>query len=270
METMPGPTRIQVRQVDADGVDAELMWPARLHHPIGQRVILYIHGGGFSSGSIRTHSLLAGSLAKAASSDILLIDYRLMPEYGYPAQINDALTAYRWLLDNGYRSENVIVAGDGAGGNIAIETVLRQMQAAKPLPAAVIALSPITDLAATGGSMSSNAGSDPLVGKDWIETLRKTYLRSRSPTDPQASPLYADMTGFPPLLLQVGSGEVLLDDTLRLADKARQAGVDVTTEVWPGMPHQWQLFPSLLDDADRSSQNIAEFAIRHFADKPQE
>ncbi|MEH7865643.1 alpha/beta hydrolase [Rhizobium laguerreae] len=270
METTPGPTRIQVRQVDADGVDAELMWPARLHHPIGQRVILYIHGGGFSSGSIRTHSLLAGSLAKAASSDVFLIDYRLMPEYGYPAQINDALTAYRWLLDNGYRSENVIVAGDGAGGNIAIETVLRQMRAAKPLPAAVIALSPITDLAATGDSMTSNAESDPLVSKMSIESLRKTYLGSRSPTDPQASPLYADMTGFPPLLLQVGAGEVLLDDTLRLADKARQAGVDVTTEVWPGMPHQWQLFPSLLDDADRSSQNIAEFAIRHFADKPQE
>ncbi|EJC73000.1 alpha/beta hydrolase [Rhizobium hidalgonense] len=269
METMPGPTRVQVRQVDADGVDAELMWPARLHHPIGQRVILYIHGGGFSGGSIRTHSLLAGSLAKAASSDVLLIEYRLMPEYTYPAQINDALTAYRWLLDNGYRSENVIVAGDGAGGNIAIETVLRQMKAAKPLPAAVVALSPITDLAATGGSMTANADSDPFVGKASIETLRKAYLGSRSPTDPQASPLYADMTGFPPLLLQVGSGEVLLDDTLRLADKAHQAGVDVTTEVWPGMPHHWQLFPSLLDDADRSSQNIAEFAIRNFADKPE-
>ena len=270
METTPGPTRIQLRQVDADGIDAELMWPARLHHPIGERVILYIHGGGFSSGSIRTHSLLAGSLAKAASSDVLLIDYRLTPEYTYPAQINDALTAYRWLLDNGYRNDNIVLAGDGAGGNIAIETVLRQMQVGKALPAAVIALSPITDLAATGGSMTSNAESDPLVGKDWIETLRKAYLGRKSPTDPQASPLYADLTGFPPLLLQVGSGEVLLDDTLRLADKARQAGVNVTTEVWPGMPHQWQLFPSLLDDADRASQNIAEFAIRHFADKPQE
>lgn len=270
METTPGPTRIQVRQVDADGVDAELMWPARLHHPIGERVILYIHGGGFSSGSIRTHSLLAGSLAKAASSDVMLIDYRLMPEYGYPSQINDALTAYRWLLDNGYRNENIVVAGDGAGGNLAIETVLRQMQAGKPLPSAVVALSPITDLAATGGSMTSNAESDPLLGKAEIEALRKAYLGSRSPTDPQASPLYADMTGFPPLLLQVGSGEVLLDDTLRLADKARQAGVDVTTEVWPGMPHQWQLFPSLLDDADRSSQKIAEFAVDHFADKPEE
>ncbi|WP_208601714.1 alpha/beta hydrolase [Rhizobium aethiopicum] len=270
MDTMPGPTRIQVRQVDADGVDGELMWPARLHHPIGKRVVLYIHGGGFSGGSIRTHSLFAGSLAKAASSDVLLINYRLMPEYTYPAQINDALTAYRWLLDNGYRNENVVVAGDGAGGNIALETVLRQKQAAKPMPAAVIALSPITDLAATGGSMTSNAGSDQLVDKAWVETLRKAYLGSRSATDPQASPLYADMTGFPPLLLQVGSGEALLDDTLRLADKARREGVDVTTEVWPGMPHQWQLFPAMLDDADRSSQNIAEFAIRHFADKPEE
>ncbi|MFS2179958.1 alpha/beta hydrolase [Rhizobium pisi] len=270
MEATPGPTRIQLRQIDADGVKAELMWPARLHHPIGERVILYIHGGGFSSGSIRTHSLLAGSLAKAASSDVLLIDYRLMPEYGYPAQINDALTAYRWLLDNGYDNGNVVVAGDGAGGNIAIETVLRQMQAAKPLPAAVVALSPITDLAATGGSMTSNAESDPLVDKAWIEALGKPYLGRRPPTDPQVSPLYADMKGFPPLLLQVGSGEALLDDTLRLADKARQAGVDVTTEVWPGMPHQWQLFPSLLDDADRASQNIAEFAIRHFVDRPKE
>ncbi|OWO90110.1 esterase [Rhizobium esperanzae] len=270
METMPGPTRIQVRQVDADGVDGELMWPARLHHPIGKRAILYIHGGGFSGGSIRTHSLFAGSLAKAASSDVLLINYRLMPEYTYPAQINDALTAYRWLLDNGYRNENVVVAGDDAGGNIALEMVLRQKQAAKPLPAAVIALSPITDLAATGGTMVANAGSDPLIDKASIETLRKTYLGSRPATDPQASPLYADVTGFPPLLLQVGSGEALLDDTLRLADKARGEGVDVTTEVWPGMPHQWQLFPAMLDDADRSSQTIAEFAIRHFADKPEE
>ncbi|OWV68153.1 esterase [Rhizobium sp. R339] len=270
METTPGPTRIQLRQVDADGVDAELMWPARLHHPIGERAILYIHGGGFSSGSMRTHSLLAGSLAKAASSDVLLIDYRLMPEYGYPAQINDALTAYRWLLDNGYDNGNVIVAGDGAGGNIAIEMVLRQMKAAKPLPAAVVALSPITDLTATGDSVASNAESDPLVDKAWLEISRKAYLGNRSPTDPQISPLYADMKGFPPLLLQVGSGEVLLDDTLRLADKARQAGVDVTTEVWPGMPHQWQLFPSLLDDADRANQNIADFAIRHFQDKPKE
>jgi acetyl esterase/lipase len=270
METTPEPTRVQIRNVDADGVEAELIWPARVHHPIGRRAILYVHGGGFYGGSLRTHRALAGSLAKATSSDVLLIRYRLMPEYAYPAQINDALTAYRWLLETGYRNENIVVVGDDAGGNIAIEAVLRQMQAKKPLPAAVVAMSPLTDLALTGGSLTANAASDPLVAKDDLDRLRKPYLGSRSPADPQVSPLYADMTGFPPLLLQVGSGEALLDDTLRMAGKARQAGVDVKAEVWPGMPHQWQLFPSLLDDADRSNQGIAEFAMAHFADKPEQ
>lgn len=270
METTREPRRVQIRNVDAGGVEAELIWPARVHHPIGRRAILYIHGGGFYSGSLRTHRALAGSLAKASSSDVLLIHYRLMPEYAYPTQINDALTAYRWLLDSGYRNDNIVIVGDDAGGNIAIETVLRQMQAKKPLPAAVVAMSPITDLALTGGSLTANAATDPLIAKDELERLSKAYLGSRPPADPQVSPLYADMTGFPPLMLQVGSQEALLDDTLRMAQKARQAGVDVTAEVWPGLPHQWQLFPSLLDDADRSNQRIAEFAMAHFADKPEQ
>ena len=268
METLPEPTRIQIRHVDAGGVEAELIWPARLHHPIGRRVILFIHGGGFYSGSIRSHSLLAGSLAKAASSDVLLIDYRRAPEYGYPAQVNDALSAYRYLLDSGYSNGNIIIIGDGAGGNLAIETVLRQMRSGQPLPAAVVALSPITDLAASGASVTSNAANDQVVDKNVLEALRKAYLGNNSATDPDISPLYADFSGFPPLLLQVGSGELLLDDTLRLADKARKDGVDVTAEVWPGMPHQWQLFPSVLDDADKAGQKIAEFAITHFADPP--
>lgn len=268
MESLPEPTRVQIRHVDADGVEAELMWPARLHHPIGRRVILFIHGGGFYSGSIRSHSLLAGSLAKAASSDVLLIDYRLTPEYSYPAQVNDALTAYRYLLDSGYSNGNIILVGDGAGANLALEAVLRQMRSRQPLPAAVVALSPITDLAASGASVTSNAANDPVLDKTVLEALRKAYLGNNSATDPDISPLYADLSGFPPLLLQVGSGELLLDDTLRLADKARKAGVDVTTQVWPGMPHQWQLFPSVLDDADKAGQRIAEFAIAHFADPP--
>lgn len=268
MESLPEPTRIQIRHVDADGVDAELVWPARLHHPIGRRAILFIHGGGFYSGSIRTHHLIAGSLAKAASSDVLLMDYRLTPEYSYPAQVNDALTAYRWLLDSGYSNGNIVVIGDGAGGNLALEAVLRQMRSRQPLPAAVVALSPITDLSASGASVTTNAANDPVLDKDALEVLRKAYLGNNSATDPNISPLYADLSGFPPLLLQVGSGELLLDDTLRLADKARKAGVDVTTQVWPGMPHQWQLFPSVLDDADKAGQEIAEFAIAHFADPP--
>ncbi|CAN7593060.1 alpha/beta hydrolase [Rhizobium sp. LjRoot258] len=270
MASTPEPTRVQIRQVDADGVDAQLIWPARLHHPLGRRAILYIHGGGFYSGSLRTHRALAGSLAKAASADVLLIDYRLAPDYPYPAQVDDALTAYRWLLDSGYESNNIVLAGDSVGGNLAIEATLRQMRVKGPLPAAVVAMSPITDLAATGASLTTNANTDPLIDSAELDVIRKAYLGTRSPTDPMMSPLYADLTGFPPLLMQVGAGEALLDDTLRLADKARRAGVDVQTEIWAGMVHQWQLFPFWLDDARQSNQHVAEYAIKHFADKPQQ
>lgn len=270
MSAAPGPTRIQVRPLDVDGIEAELLWPARLHHPIGRRVILYLHGGGFYSGSSNTHRALAGSLAKSASADVLLINYRRTPEYGYPAQVDDALTAYRWLLSSGYRNDNIVIAGDSVGGTLAIETVLRQLEVKGPLPAAVIAMSPVTDFAATGTSMTANADTDPFMGKAELETIRQAYLGHHNPEDPEVSPLYASMAGFPPLLLQVGSRETLMDDTLRLAAKARDADVDVTAEVWPGMIHQWQIFPFWLDDADRSNAKAAEFAVRHFADKPQE
>ncbi|MDM9620355.1 alpha/beta hydrolase [Rhizobium sp. S96] len=270
MASTPGPSRVQIRHVDAGGVDAELIWPARLHHPIGRRAILYVHGGGFYGGSLQTHRAFAAALAKASSSDVLLINYRLAPDYPFPAPIDDTLTAYQWLLESGYDNDNVVIAGDAAGGNLAIEATLRQMQLKGPLPAAVIAVSPITDLAGTGNSFAANIKSDPLLNATQMEAARKAYLGSRAPTDPRASPLYADMTGFPPILMQVGSSEALLDDTLRLADKARKAGVDVTAEVWPGMIHQWQLFPFWIDDARRSNQNMAEYAIQHFADKPKE
>ena len=269
METTPEPTRVQIRSVDAGGVDAQLIWPARLHHPLGRRAILYVHGGGFYSGSLRTHRAIAGALAKAASADVLLIDYRLAPDNPYPAQVDDTVTAYRWLLDSGYENNNIVLVGESAGGNLAIEATLRQMRVRGPLPAAVVAMSPITDLAATGASLKANAGIDPLIDATQLDLIRKAYLGSRSPADPMVSPLYADMTGFPPLLMQVGSGEALLDDTLRLADKAREAGVDVRTEIWPGMIHQWQLFPSWIDDARQSNQRVAEYAVEHFADKPQ-
>jgi acetyl esterase/lipase len=268
MASTPDPTRVQIRHVDVNGVEADLIWPARLHHPIGKRAILYLHGGGFYSGSLRTHRNIAGSLAKAASADVLLIDYRLTPEHGFPAQVDDALAAYRWLLASGYRAENIVVAGESVGGTLAIEVTLRQLRLKGPLPAAVVAMSPITDFAATGASITANAGSDPFMGKPELDLMRKSYIGDKSPADPDKSPLYADMAGFPPLLLQVGSRETLLDDTLRLEDKARRAGVDVTVEVWPGMIHQWQIFPFWIDDAKASNGKVAEFAIAHFADKP--
>ncbi|MFT4184612.1 MAG: alpha/beta hydrolase [Rhizobium sp.] len=268
MASTPDPTRVQIRHVSANGVEADLIWPARLHHPIGKRAILYLHGGGFYSGSLRTHRNIAGALAKAASADVLLIDYRLLPEHGFPAQIDDAMAAYRWLLASGYRPENIVIAGESVGGTLAIELVLRQMRLKGPLPTAVVAMSPVTDFSATGPSMAANAESDPFMGKAELESIRKAYVGDKPAVDPALSPLYADMTGFPPLLMQVGARETLLDDTLRLQDKARHAGVDVRAEVWPGMLHQWQIFPFWIDDARKSNAKVAEFAIAHFADKP--
>ncbi|QRM42140.1 alpha/beta hydrolase [Rhizobium sp. BG4] len=270
MADNPEPTRVQIRHMDADGVEADLIWPARLHHPLGRRGILYVHGGGFHGGSPRTHRLLAGSLAKAASSDVLLIDYRLVPEGRYPAQIDDIRTAYRWMLENGYESGNIVVAGDGTGANLALEAVLRQKAAGRQLPAAFVAISPVSDLSASGASMQANAATDPVISKAVIDAFAKPYLGATAPQDPAVSPLFADLSGLPPMLLQVSGSEALLDDSLRLADKARQAGVDVTLEVWPGLIHGWQLFPHLLEDADKSNQRIAEFAMRHFADSPQQ
>ncbi|MFS8114068.1 alpha/beta hydrolase [Rhizobium jaguaris] len=270
MASTPDPKRVQIRHVNANGVEADLIWPARLHHPIGRRAILYLHGGGYYSGSLRTHRNIAGSLAKAASADVLLVDYRLLPEHPFPAQIDDALAAYRWLLAEGYRPENVVIAGESVGGTLAIEVTLNQLRINGPLPAAVVAMSPVTDFAATGASITTNAENDPFMGKAELEAIRNVYLGDKSPDDPERSPLYADMTGFPPLLLQVGSRETLLDDTLRLEDKARKAGVHVKAEVWPGMIHQWQIFPFWIDDARKSNEKVAAFAISHFADRPAE
>lgn len=268
MASTPDPTRVQIRRVDANGVDADLIWPARLHHPIGRRVILYLHGGGFYSGSLRTHRNIAASLAKAASCDVLLIDYRLAPDYRFPSQMDDAIAAYRWLLMSGYKAGNIVIAGDSVGATLAIEVVLNQLRLRGALPAAVIAMSPVTDFAASGASMTANAGSDPFMGKGELTVIHDAFARDQSAADPSISPLYANFSGFPPLLIQVGSRETLLDDGVRLAEKVKQAGGDVSLEVWPGMIHQWQIFPFWLEDARKSGGRAAEFAIAHFADKP--
>ncbi|TXI08540.1 MAG: alpha/beta hydrolase [Rhizobium sp.] len=268
MASTPDPTRVQIRRVDANGVDGDLIWPARLHHPIGRRAILYLHGGGFYSGSLRTHRNVAGALAKATSADVLLIDYRLTPENGFPAQRDDAIAAYRWLLMSGYKPGNVVLVGDSVGATLAIEVVLNQLRLRGTLPAAIVAMSPIADFSATAGSLTSNAASDPFMSKSELALISGAFVRDRALVDPDISPLYGNFSGFPPSLIQVGSREALLDDSTLLADKIRQAGGNVTLEIWPGMIHQWQIFPFWLDDAQKAIRKAAEFSIAHFADKP--
>ena len=268
MASAPGPTRVQIRHVSANGVDGDLIWPARLHHSIGRRAILYLHGGGFYSGSLRTHSNIAGALAKATSTDVLLIDYRLAPENRFPAQRDDAIAAYRWLLTSGYKAGNVVIVGESVGATLAIEVVLNQLRLGGALPAAVVAMSPITDFSGTAASLTTNAVSDLFMNNEELTLIRDAFAHGRDQTNREISPLYGNFSGFPPLLIQVGAREALLDDSTRLADKVRQAGGNVSLEIWPGMIHQWQIFPFWLDDARKSIEQVAQFAAAHFADKP--
>jgi monoterpene epsilon-lactone hydrolase len=266
MKATPQPTRVQIRQVDADGVNGELIWPARLHYPLGKRAILFLHGGGLYGGSLRSHRNIAASFAKASSADVLLIEYRLLPQYRFPLQVNDAVTAFRWLLESGYDAENVVVIGDSVGGTLALQMSLRQIATNGEKPAAVIAISPIVDF--DGAAVPADSEDEVSVSREWLQQVGKEYAGKASASLQQVSPINNDYTGFPPVLLQVGDKEALRGDVQRLFEKLKAANVDVRLDVVPGLFHEASLFPFWLDQARRSNQNAMEFAMAHFADKP--
>jgi len=211
------------------------------------------------SGSIATHRALVARLSRAAQSRVLAIDYRLAPEHPFPAAGEDAIEAYQWLVDRGTNPARIIVAGDSAGGGLAVSTLVAIRDAGLPLPAAGVLLSPMVDLEATGESMTSKAAEDPMVKKALIGPIVRLYLNDQDPRTPLASPLYADLAGLPPLLIQVGTAEVLLDDSTRLAERATKAGVKVKLDQWQNMIHVWQLFASILDEGQQAIDRIGEF-----------
>jgi monoterpene epsilon-lactone hydrolase len=250
-------------KIDADGVPG--LWV--FANPSGTRstnVILYIHGGGFYSGSSCTHRVLGATLAKDSGADVFLIDYRPMPEATYPAQIDDALAAYRWLLSQGYAADHIAVAGESVGGNLVLELALHLREQHQPLPSSLVAMSPITDLTASGRSMVTNAHSDPLLTRTGLLAVSHTYMPGGNLRDPDASPAFANLHGLPPLMLQVAAGEILLDDSVNLARKAAAAGVATKLEIWPGMTHQWQLYPEVLPQAAAALLHDASFIRAHF------
>lgn len=266
MKATPEPTRVQLRQVDAGGVDGELISPARLHHPFGRRAILYLHGGGFYGGSIRSHRNIAASFAKASSADVLLIEYRLLPQYRFPSQVEDAVTAFRWLLESGYDASNIVVIGDSVGGTLALQMSLRQIATNGETPAAVIALSPVTDF--EGAGVPAHGKDEVSVSRQWLQQVGKEYAGKESSALQTVSPINSDFSGFPPILLQVGDKEALRGDVQRLFEKLKAANVDVRLDVVQGLFHEASLFPFWLDQARRSNQNAARFAMTHFADGP--
>ena len=221
--------------------------------------LLYLHGGGYTSGSIASHFDLARRLCLAGGFEVLLPEYRLAPEHAFPAQLEDALACYRFLLARGIAAGQIALAGDSAGGGLVLSTLLALRDAAEPLPAGAACLSAWVDLEMTGSTMRENARFD-YVTHGALDGSATRFLGNASRRDPRAAPIHADLRGVPPLLLQAGSAEVLLDDSVRLAERARAAGVDVTLEVWPDMPHAWHIFAPLLPDGQRAIERVAEFA----------
>ena len=248
------PKDLQCQAVDADGVPAKWIIPAAAD----EGVILYLHGGAYCLGSVNAHLDLLARLARAANRKLLAIDYRLAPEHPHPAALEDAVTAYRWLLGQGTAPAQIVIAGDSAGGGLTLVTLLALRDADMPLPAAAVCISPWTDLALTGASMHVKADVEVILSPESLAMFAGLYAAGQSLTHPLISPLYADLAGLPPLLIQVGTDEILLDDATRFAHKAQAAGVEVTLEVWQGMFHVFHIFPFFAETAEAVAQ-IGEF-----------
>ncbi|MEX1155404.1 alpha/beta hydrolase [Parvibaculum sp.] len=254
------PADIACEALDLGGVPAE-----RLSAPDtrSDAALLYIHGGGFVAGSPRTHRPLTWRLAKDIGVPVYAIDYRLAPEYCFPAGLDDCVTAYRALLEKGLPSKSIVVGGDSAGGNLTLALALRLKAESLPLPAALICLSPSTDMTGGGASLQSNAEADAMFVPEIMASLMPAYCPGADTKNPYLSPLFGDVSGFPPTLFQVGEREILRDDSVRMAAALKTAGAEATLEVWPKVWHVWQLNADMLPEAREAITHIVRFARQH-------
>ena len=247
--------------INASGVTAEMQIP---EGAASDAVILYFHGGGYVGGSIASHRNLTGNLALASKCQLLSVEYRLAPENPHPAAVEDAINSYKWLLSEGYDPKKIAISGDSAGGGLAIAAQLKIRDEGLPLPVASAPISPWIDMGLSGDTMSSRQSRDPLIRLDLIREFKSQFLGpNNNSNDPYASPLQADLSGLPPMLIHVGDDEMLLSDSERLAEKASAAGVSVTLEVWPEMIHVWHTFVGLFPEAQDGINRIAEFFSLH-------
>jgi len=257
------PEGVTYQPVDSDGVAAEWVTPVDADP---ERALLYLHGGGYTNGSIESHRKLVGHLAKAAGVRGLIIDYRLAPEHPFPAGLDDAVTAVSWLLGQGLRADHIGVGGDSAGGGLALATALALPARGLPAPAGLVLLSPWTDLASTGDSITGNVGKDLLLSRGEGENPGIAwYAGDHDVKDPLISPLYADFLGFPPFIVHVGDHELLLDDSTRLAERAEAARCDATIEVWPEMQHVFQIAAGNVPESDASVSALSAWLAKRLA-----
>jgi epsilon-lactone hydrolase len=256
------PPGITIEPIDVAGRMGE--WVSS-PHVTTQPVFYLLHGGGFMSGSCVTHRELAARLCLAGELRVLLLDYRLAPEHPFPAAVDDAVAGYRWLLAQGIRPDQIAIGGDSAGGGLALSALLRLRERRLAMPAAGVLMSPWLDLALSGESMQANAAIDPLCSQVALRSAAAHYLGDADPWSPLASPLYADLRGLPPLLVQVGADEVLLSDSTRLAKRANAAGVAVELEVWEEMWHVWHGWAGALPEGQQAIERIGAFVRQRLA-----
>lgn len=255
------PRGTRIAALDMDGVPAERVTVGEA----GDGVVLYLHGGGYVFGSPATHRSITAHLARDAAATVYAPDYRLAPESPFPAALEDATRAYRWLLDQGIATERIVIAGDSAGGGLALATALSLRDAGTPLPAGLLVIAPWVDLTGSGESVHRIGRSDPMLQVPGLADGARLYLAGGDPETPLASPLFADLSGLPPLYIQVGSDEILYSDATRLAERAREAGVAVTDKTYRGLWHLFQVHAGALPVATAAVGELAAFARQCWA-----
>ena len=250
------PDGVNWTEVDAGGVPA--IW-ADADGGATDRVLQYVHGGGYVIGSAPYYRKLTGHLAKAIGCRVLNVDYRLAPEHPHPAPVADSTAAYRWLLDQGIEPRHIAISGDSAGGGLAMATLLSIKEAGLPQPAAAMPLSPWVDMEGLGETVTSRADRDLIVQAETLKGMADAFLQGHDPRDPLAAPLYGDLAGLCPLYIQVGDDETLLDDSVRLAARAQAAGVECRLDVFPEMQHVFQMAAGTMPEADEAIARLAEW-----------
>jgi acetyl esterase/lipase len=255
------PKTIKVEKIDIDGIHAEWLTPLNANP---EQVILYFHGGGYVTGSIETYRMMCGLLANYTGVKVLIPNYRLAPENPFPAALDDALKVYRWLLEQGTSSANIIIAGDSAGGGLGVATVLALKDKSESPPAAVVSLSPWADLTLKNKTHITKAEADVVLRTDVLREWALAYTDESNFTNPLVSPVYADFHGFPPLLIEVGGDEILLGDSILLAEKAKAAGVQVELRIWDGMWHVWHALGELIPESKMAFKEIGQFVSARF------
>ncbi|CRI57565.1 alpha/beta hydrolase [Pseudomonas sp. CCOS 191] len=255
------PTDVHRADVNCNGVAAQWLTPA---HCRPERVLLYIHGGAFVAYTPEVYAAMVASWCRPLKTRALMLDYRLAPEHPFPTALHEALDAYRWLLGQGFKASDIVVAGDSAGGNLALALLQRLRDEDTPLPSCAVLLSPFLDFTLSGASALDNARHDPIFTPAFAIGIRGFYAPAESHGQPAVSPLFGRFDGLPPLLFQVGSTEMLLDDSVRAAAKASAAGVPVHLEIWKRLPHVFQMIAAL-PQAQAAQRNITRFVNQYTA-----